>query len=450
MNMDKCNIVRRAEELKAVGASVLEAAFSLEVVTRVLAGVGKRKRTFDARTTWLTFLGQCLASDHSCRNALALARAAGLVDKETSVHTGGYCTARGRLKEEPLHRLAAALGAELSEQETAVSRWHRHRVLVADGSTVSMPDTRKNQAAYPQPSAQAEGCGFPVMYFCALMSLGSGALLDFAVGNEADGELTLWRRLWDLLRPGDIVLGDRAYCSYADIALLRARGVDVVARLGRRKTDFRKGRLVGVEDHIVCWTAPKQLPDWLGTQTIPATLTLREIRFHVEIPGCRVETITLVTTLLDVALYPKEDLADLFFDRWQIELRLRDIKTLLGMDILRTKTPDRVRKELWMFLAAYNLLRTLMYSAAQKAQVSVARISFQGCRQRLLAARILSGPPRIFFSEYRRLLREVGADCNPDRPFRVEPRARKRRPKQYDLLNKPRAVWKREHGVVAA
>ena len=312
-----------------------------------------------------------------------------------------------------------------------------------------MPDTAKNQAAYPQPAAQAAGCGFPILYFCALMSLASGALLNFVVGNKHDGELNLWRKLWAWLRPGDIALGDGAYCSYADIALLRARGVDVVARLGQRKTDFRKGRLLGIEDHIVCWKTPKILPAWVGSQVIPAEMTMRELRFKVAVPGFRVQTITLATTLLDSELYPKDDLAELFFNRWQVELRLRDIKVMLGMDVLRTKTPERARKELWTFLAAYNLLRTLMHSAAQKAKVPVARISFQGCRQRLLAIRSHIGSESAFIREYRRLLRELACDRNPDRPFRVEPRARKRRPKQYDLLNKPRAVWKAAHGVAA-
>ena len=158
-----------------------------------------------------------------------------------------------------------------------------------------------------------------------------------------------------LLHPGDIALGDGAYGSYADIALLSARGVDVVSRLGQRKTDFRKGRIVGIEDHIVCWRAPIKLSAWLGSQVVPAEMTVRELRFHVEVPGFRVETVTLVTTLLDTELYPKEALAELFFNRWQVELRLRDIKTMLGMEILRTKTPERALKELWMFLAAYNL-----------------------------------------------------------------------------------------------
>ena len=445
--MAKVVIVRRASELKAVGATVLQAAFSLELVRQVLGGLGKRKRLFDAVTTWLIFLGQTLAADHSCRNALAQARAAKLVSTKASVRTGAYCQARNRLPEEALHSLATGLGAELSQAERKTARWHGRRVVVPDGSAVTLPDTPENQAAYPQHHEQEPGCGFPIMYLCTLMSLASGGLLDFALGNKHDGELNLWRRLWDFLLPGDIALGDRKYCSYADLALLRQRNVDVVARLGKRKTDFRKGRILGIEDHLTCWRAPENLPTWLGAQTIPAEMTVRELRYKVEVPGYRVQTVTLVTTLLDNEEYQKEDLAELFFCRWQVELRLRDIKTLLGMDYLRTKTPERARKEIWMFLAAYNLLRTLMYSAAQKSDAPVARISFQGCRQRLVAAATKMDRSAVFARQYRQLIRDVGQDLNPDRPFRVEPRAIKRRPKQYNLLNKPRAVLKQLLGA---
>jgi hypothetical protein len=366
----------------------------------------------------------------------------GLVSAKASVHTGAYCQARERLPEDQVHRLATGLGSELSQTEKQTERWHGRRVVVPDGSAVTLPDTPENQAAYPQHGEQKPGCGFPIMYLCALMSLASGALLDFAVGNKHDGDLTLWRRLWDHLRPGDIALGDRHFCSYADIALLLQRGVDVVARLARRKTDFRKGRILGITDHITCWRAPAQLPAWLGSQVLPPALTLRELRFLVEVPGFRVQSVTLVTTLLDTQAYSKEDLAELYFSRWQIELGLRNIKTLLGMDNLRTKTPARARKEVWMFLAAYNLLRTLMYTAAQKAGAAVARVSFQGCRQRLLASAVHWNTREDFVREYRRLIGEVSRDLNPDRPFRIEPRAVKRRPKQYNLLNVPRATWK--------
>jgi hypothetical protein len=441
--MVKSFIVRRAAELKAVGAEVLRDALCVELVRKVLGGLEKRKRVFDALTTWVIFLGQTLAADHSCRSALAQARAAGLLSVKASVHTGAYCQARDRLPEEALHRLASGLGGELSQGEVDADRWHGRRVVVADGSSVTLPDSPENQAAYPQPRPQLPGCGFPVMYLCTLMSLASGALLDFATGSGNGNELTLWRRLWDLLQLGDIVLGDSKYCSYADLALLRQRAVDVVARLGIRKSDFRIGRILGIEDHITCWYAPEKFPVWLGSQVLPPYMPVRELRFKVETPGFRVHSVTLVTTLLDSEVYPKEDLAELFFSRWQVELRLRDIKTMLGMDRLRTKTPERARKELWMFLAAYNLLRSLMYSAAQEAGIAVARISFQGCRQRLLAAATHLGTSAAFTRQYRRLMRDLAHDQNPERPFRFEPRAVKRRPKQYDLLNKPRAVLKR-------
>lgn len=434
--MDRVFIVRRAEELKSAGAKILAAAFSIEQVTRVLGALKKRKRFFDPVTTWLVFLGQTLAADHSCRSALSQARSAGILSRKSSLHTGAYCQARERLPEESLHQLATGLGKELTEAERAEERWHGRRVLIVDGSSATLPDSAKNQAVYPQPNTQAPGCGFPVMYLCTLLSLASGALLDFAIGSGNGNELSLWRQLWDWLRSGDIVLGDGKYSSYGDLAMLRVRNVDVVARLGKRCTDFRKGRILGLTDHLVRWQAPKQPPAWLGAQTLPPEMTVRELRFQVDVPGFRVAQVTLVTTLLDAETYTKEDLAELFFCRWQVELRLRDIKIMLGMDRLRTKTPERARKELWMYLSTYNLLRTLMNSAAQKANVPVARISFQGCRQRLAAA----SPRAGFVGQYKRLIRELAEDLNPDRPFRVEPRAIKRRPKQFDLLNQPRAV----------
>jgi hypothetical protein len=436
-------IVRSALELKSAGAEILQTASSLEVVAQTLGSVDCRHRIYDPVTTWLMFLGQVLAPDHSCRNAVAQARAANLISLRASVHTGAYCQARDRLPEEPLHRLAANLGAQLSNAERSEERWHGRRVVVPDGSSVALPDTPANQAAYPQPSEQAPGCGFPVLYVCTLLSLTSGALLDFVTGSGNGNELTLWRQLWGRLRPGDIALGDRKYCSYADLALLRAGGIDVVARLGKRKTDFRKGIVYCVQDHLTSWTCPKVPPAWLGTQVLPAAMPVRELRFRVEVPGFRAETITLATTLTDAQQYSKEELAGLFFQRWQVELRLRDIKTVLGMDRLRTARPERARKELWMFLAGYNLIRTLMFNATQKAHVPVARISFH-CRQRLLAAAAHRCPPRRFRALYRRLLRELAYDRNPDRPFRYEPRAVKRRPKQFDLLNKPRAVLRQK------
>jgi|HubBroStandDraft_4_1064222.scaffolds.fasta_scaffold142446_1 hypothetical protein len=442
--MNMSFIVRRASELKCAGAEILQVALSSERVRKILGDLDQRVRIYDALTTWLVFLGQTLAPDHSCRNAIAQARAARLLNADASVNTGAYCQARDRLPEDGLHCIATGLGAELAASERTDERWHGRRVCVVDGSSVALPDTPENQAAYPQPGGQAPGCGFPVMYICTLLSLASGALLDFATGGTCGNELALWRQLWAGLRSGDIVLGDRAYCSYADLAMLRKRGVDVVARLGIRKTDFRCGVIFGLEDHLVCWKGPKILPAWLGAQELPAELTVRELRFRVETPGFRSTTVTLVTTLTNAEVYTKEALAELYCCRWQVELRLRDIKTMLGMDRLRTRTPERARKELWMYLSAYNLLRAVMRAAAQSAKTPVSRVSFQGCRQRLLAIAVRALPPRGFERAYRRLLRDLAKDLIPTRPFRVEPRAVKRRPKQYDLLNKPRSVLKQK------
>lgn len=438
--MDISFIVRTAKELEDAGVEILKSAFSLEQVQAVLGNLGERNRLYNPIKTWLIFLGQTLSADHSCRHAVAQARSAGLIPRAASVHTGAYCQARDRLGEEALHELAAGLGEALTKAETNEERWHGRRVVVPDGSSVSLPDTSANQAMYPQPNTQAPGCGFPVMYLCGLMSLASGAFLDFEPGAGNGNELTLWRRLWRHLRPGDIVMGDGKYSGYADMALLQKEGIDVVARPGKRKIDFRKGEILCSLDHIVEWRRPKKLPSWIGNRVLPETLRVRELSFRVEVPGFRPEAITLVTSLLDSEAYSKEDIADLFFGRWKVELRLRDIKTLLGMDILRTKTPQRTRKELWMYLAAYNLLRTLMLTGARKAGEPVSRVSFQGSRQRLIASAGQKGSARCFRRNYREIIRNIAQDLNPHRPFRIEPRAVKRRKKQYDFLNQPRAV----------
>lgn len=433
-------IVRKSEELKLSFTQILKAAFSLELIHTTLATSGKRNRIYKPVVTWAIWLGQTLSLDHVCRTALAYARYAGLVPKKASVHTGGYCQARDRLQEEALHNLGVGLGVELIKAEKVEDRWHGRRVIIPDGSSVSLPDTKANQAVYPQPNTQAVGCGFPVMFLGTMMSLASGALLDFKTGPGNGNELSLWRQMWHLLEPGDIILGDGKYSAYADIALQRERGIDTVARFGKRHTDFRKGKIIGLKDHLVEWLRPKQLPAWLDGRSLPEKMTVRELRFQIEVPGCRSETVTIATTLLDAKAYPKEAIAELFFCRWQIELRLRDIKTLLNMDRLRTKTPKRVHKELWMYLTAYNLLRILMWNAADKSGKIVARISFQGCRQRFLAIAVCIYSGKKFKRLYQMLLDDIAHDINPYRPFRVEPRAQKRRMKQYDLMTQPREI----------
>ncbi len=274
-------IVRKAKELKSSYAKVLRAAFSLEQVRRVLSKSGKRDRLYNPVNTWIIWLGQTLSVDHACRNALSYARSVGIVSKKASVHNGGYCQARDRLQEKALRKLGVGLGVELMKSEKVKDRWHGRRVIIPDGSSVSLPDTKANQTAYPQPKAQAVGCGFPVMYLNTLMSLTSGALLDFEPGPESEGELTRWRKMWHLLQPGDIILGDGKYPAYAYVALNR-----------------KKGKILGLKDHLVEWKRPKQLPAWTKGKNLPEKMLMRELCFRVEEPGFRCETVTIVTTLL--------------------------------------------------------------------------------------------------------------------------------------------------------
>jgi hypothetical protein len=225
-----------------------------------------------------------------------------------------------------------------------------------------MPDTPENQAVYPQQNGQKPGLGFPIARIVGLICLGSGAVLDAAMGpfkGKGASEHTLFRQLLDSLERGDIVLADRYYCSYWLIALLLAMGVDVIfGQNGARKTDFRKGKRLGARDHIVQWSKPRVCPDWMDKQeyeNFPETLSIRETKVAGKV---------LVTTLLSPKDAPKSELSKLYQQRWHVELDLRNIKTTLGMETLRCMTPQMNEKEMWVYFLAYNLIRLMMCEAA--------------------------------------------------------------------------------------
>jgi Transposase DDE domain len=400
-------------------------------------------------TPWLTFWAffwQTLSPDHSCRAALKriaawMGRRGQTIDDDTSP----YCKARARLPESALHRLMQSLG-RTTHQAAAAWRWRGRRVKVVDGSTVTMPDTPANQQAYPQPGSQKPGVGFPIARIVVVFCLATGVVLEATLGKcqgKRTGENTLFRRLWDELEPEDIVLGDRYYCSYFDIAMLKRRGVDSVFRLHqRRPCDFRRGRRLGKEDQIVTWVRPSR-PDWMDEATyaqIPETMEVRQVRIPVGAPGFRTRIIEIATTLLDPGEYTKAELGTLFRQRWQAELDLRSIKVVLGMDQLRCQTPEMVRKEVWMTLLGYNVIRALMVKAAQEHQRDPRRLSFKGALQTLVefAPGLREGTAQERGGLRTILLRSIAGDEVGDRPDRVEPRARKRRPKPYPLLTKPR------------
>ena len=407
-------------------------------------------------TPWITlgiFLSQVLSADQSCDQAVDRFQKCRHDRKlpKVATDTSSYCGARHRLPEELTWDLVRQTGRAI--HQTAQPSWlfHRRSVKIADGSSVVMPDTPANQVAYPQPDSQAPGLGFPIARILVVFSLAVGTVLEAALGpyqGKQTSELALLRQVIDQFQPGDIALADRFFCSYWAVAAWQARGVDVVVRLHQCRTaDFRRGRRVGREDHIVTWSKPHQVPDWMTRaeyDAMPAALTVRELRVRVKDKTQRVRKLVIVTTLLDARTYPTREVGDLFRQRWHAELDLRSLKTHLKMEMLRTKSPGMVRKEIALHLLAYNLIRGLMAEAARVEVVKPRALSFVGAvhTARAFEEGHLYDPARIE-TDLPRLLELIGAKRLEDRPGRYEPRAVKRRPKPHALLTMPREAAQR-------
>ena len=400
-----------------------------------------RERLYPPTVTLSMFMRQVLESDGSCQKAVngwAAQRAAeGL--SGCSVRTGAFCRARQHLPLEMVSTLTRETGRLLSEKAPAQWLWRGRAVKLVDGTGRSMPDTAHNQACYPQPSTQAPGVGFPQMRLVMMICLATGAALDVALGpysGKGSGELGLVRRLLEGFRPGDVMLADALYCNYFLIATLMQAGVDVLfEQNGSRITDFRRGHSLGRRDHIVRWPKPAARPEWMTPEQyahFPNELTVRGVKV-----GHRV----LVTTLVDHRRVSKDDLSALYARRWNVELDLRNLKTTTGMDVLSCQTPQMNEKQLWVHLLAYNVIRLLMAQAAVNAGVDPRHLSFKHTVQlwtewgsRGLSATKDSG----------RLFSLIAQRTVGNRPGRIEPRMRKRRPKPYPWLNVSRAHARRK------
>lgn len=414
------------------------------------AGKNSRARIFPLVVTFWAFLAQVLERGSSCRAALRRIIAWWQLEfpnaAQPSVDTGGYCLARARLPQEVLARISDATAERLENQIPSSELWLGRRVKILDGTGASMPDTAENQAQWPQSRSQQPGCGFPVVKLVGLFSMGSGALLHLAEGNKHQHEAVVARPLFGLLKAGDVLVNDRGFCSYQALAQVLAQGADAVMRLHqKRPADFRQGRRLGPNERLVNWIKPAQCPPGCPPETfetLPETLTLRMVRYQIQTPGFRTEEVILITTLMDAVAVPLQALAELYFRRWQVELHFREIKTLLGLDVLRCLTPAMVRKEIAMHRIAYNLVRLLMQRAALTFHVRLARISFKGTLDSLhhfaSAMHSLAGHPRRQRQLFDELLLAIARDELPERPGRFEPRVRKRRAKNYHLLTRPR------------
>jgi len=417
------------------------------------AGHAWRDTFWSPSTTLVTFLLQVLDGAKTLRAAVAtlLAQLAARGDDLPSGDPSAYCQARRRLPGELFTGLLAQVAGRMRALPRADQTWRGHRVWITDGTSVSMPDTPDLQKEFPQPSGQKPGCGFPSAQFVGLFCWATGAIVDIAVGNRRTHELPLYRKLWHHFQPGDVVVNDRAYCTYVDFARLLARGVFCLSRLRRRrKIDLRRARRLGKDDWVVTWRRPEK---WIASygvekkefEALPETLEVRIVRVTHVPRGFRSRPILVATTLLDPVETPAEDIAALYRDRWMAELNFRSLKPALGMDVLRGQSVDVVRKEIAMHLIAYNLIRLLMWQAAAEHGRDLRRLSFTGTLHRCrttLPLLIQNRLPGHAIRLISLVLRWIADDLVPDRPNRVEPRRRKRRPKEYSLLEHPRDYYR--------
>ncbi len=402
-----------------------------------------------AVTLW-AFLSQMLHKDEQRSCTAAVARVITLLvalgKQPCCEDTGVYCRARAKLSEPVLERLTCETARRCETQLQREWLWHGRHVYLVDGTTVSMPDTPENQSVYPQPTTQKEGIGFPVARMVVLLSLASAMVCGMAMGPYAGketGETALLRQLFGPLDAGDVLLADRYYGSYFMVALLQELGVDCVVRLHQLRTaDFRRGKRLGHGDHLVRWQRPDK-PTWMDKETyarMPKSIEVREVKVQVEQPGFRTESLVVVTTLLDAETVTKDDVAELYHKRWLAELDIRAIKCSLGMDVLRCKSPEMVRREVWACLLAYNLIRRTMLQAAERCDLSPRQLSFTAAMQKI-AACLLLGPltdDALTVSIIEVHLSGLANHEVGHRPDRVEPRAIKRRPKPHALLTIPR------------
>lgn len=422
---------RRAERIDGL------AALLTRFIPRELFALatGQRERIYTPWVTLVAFLSQVLTRSSACREAVRRVQAWRVAARRTvpDDSTSAYCQARARLPVEKLRAAHTHLSAWLERRTESSWQWCGRAVKVLDGCGVSMPDTAANRSVYPYAGGQKPGCGFPTGQMVGLFCLATGRLVRFALATWKAHEIPLARLLLGWIEPGEIVLADRGFCGWGFIALLQRKGVDVVMRAHQCR------KLTG---RAMQWRKPQRLTaTWSKTlwRELPRELPMRIVRFRVEVPGFRTEHVVLVTTLLDEKKYSDAALAALYRRRWNVELCFRDIKTTLGLDVLRCRTPALVEKEVWLHAIAYNLVRALMLEAASTHQVDPARLSFKGTVDTLRQwAPLLATGSGVTRAARRALLRTIAADQVPDRPNRGEPRAVKRRPKCYQLLTRPR------------
>jgi hypothetical protein len=406
-----------------------------------------RDKIYYPLITLRAFIFQTLSADHSCKDAVTRIYAEQVEKNQSacSINTGPYCKARQRLPEEMMTDVVRDVGMQLHQSAKSEWTWHAYKVMLADGTTLQMPDTPSNQQQYPQQKNQQVGIGFPIARMVALISLSCGSVIDYALApyeGKLTGELSLLSPLLKNLGPSDLLLADRYYCTYALICLLQQKNIPVVFKNHAQKTsDFRLGKKLGAKDHLIEWMKPKRKPVWMSEddyEKLPATLKLREIKVKGQI---------IITTLLDEKKFHKQSIFELYKQRWLIELDLRSIKCIMQMGTLRCKKPSMIAKEIACHFIAYNLIRLMLAQAAALHGWHPRQLSFKGALQLINAFR-----DTIFSSVTDQhlclislaMLKAMASTLIGLRTRDSQPRAIKRRPKPYPLLAVSRVQAKKD------
>lgn len=408
-----------------------------------------RNRVYSQVIVFWAFLSQVLGEDASCAKAVAQVQS-WFRQRELPIpsgKTGSYTKARQKLPESMLEGVGGALVISLNRALGYENLWRGHVIKAVDGSSTQLPETEANLKDYPQHSNQKPGCGYPTMQLAALLNLCHGGWEQVITSRQDEHDLNLMGLILPHIAAGNVLLADRAYCSWELIVRLWQQEAFIIARHHQtRKLDFRKATKLGPNERLAVWEKPQKQPrgsklsaeQWAQ---MPQSLTVRIVRARSTNREGKKQTIYLVTTLLDARKYPAEEIAQLYCHRWEIELRFRDLKTTMGMEKLRTKTPAMARKEVLMYLIAYNAIRLLMLRAAQMEGTNHRRISYKGALQVLQAwsTHFAANKPSGRYTKLRaEMLAEIANRSVPDRPGRSEPREVKTRPKSYPRLTTPR------------
>lgn len=425
-------------------------------------GLNSRRRIFFMRRTFWCFLWQTLGAQRACRDVVLQVKAMCAMESQAFISndTGAYVAARQRLPLERLKMIFEHLAGLAARKSREITGAQGRRIMVVDATVIQIPDTKENQELYPQPPLQKHGCGFPVMKISSLFNLANGAIENVELGNRKIHELPLFFRLFSCLRRGDIWLGDALYSAYIALAYSTMQGIDAVARQkGPRNCNFRQGKKLGPNDRLIVWNKPKDKPHYISDElwaAIPASLQLRLIRVTLHRKGWRPLEFFVITTLMDTKTYPADWIAALYLRRWRLELCYRDLKTSLGMEMLRTKSPAMAEKELMMFLIAHNMIRCLIAESAGLHDKHIENISFMGTvavARQYCHALALARNRRTRKQLLDSLLRVIADETLPSRPNRIEPRALKKRAKPFPrmMMSRPDFLMrnKKKHFVLS-